>query len=302
MLLAATILRAAGRRHRASRSSPSRASRSRAPAALVLSRRRPRVRARAVGVVRRRASRACSSSSTLPWIPGLGTAFHLGVDGLSLPMVFLTALLTRARGHRLAQHHRPRPPVLHAAAHARGRAHAACSSRSTSSCSTCSGRSCSSRCTSSSASGAGRTARYAAVKFFIYTLGGQPRHARRHHRAVPRDRARRRSTCSRSARCGAGSAAGVQTAIFVAIAVGLAVKVPIFPLHTWLPDAHVEAPTAVSVLLAGVLLKMGSLRLPAARAGAAARRASRRSLPLHRGARRHLDRLRRGASRSCRPT
>ena len=52
--------------------------------------------------------------------------------------------------------------------------------------------------------------------------------------------------------------ANVQTAIFIAIAVGLAVKVPIFPLHTWLPDAHVEAPTAVSVLLAGVLLKMGS--------------------------------------------
>ena len=49
----------------------------------------------------------------------------------------------------------------------------------------------------------------------------------------------------------------MQTAIFIAIAVGLAVKVPIFPLHTWLPDAHVEAPTAVSVLLAGVLLKMG---------------------------------------------
>ena len=50
----------------------------------------------------------------------------------------------------------------------------------------------------------------------------------------------------------------MQIAIFVAIAIGLAVKVPIFPLHTWLPDAHVEAPTAVSVLLAGVLLKMGS--------------------------------------------
>jgi NADH-quinone oxidoreductase subunit M len=51
---------------------------------------------------------------------------------------------------------------------------------------------------------------------------------------------------------------GVQLAIFIAIAVGLAVKVPIWPLHTWLPDAHVEAPTAVSVLLAGVLLKMGA--------------------------------------------
>ena len=49
----------------------------------------------------------------------------------------------------------------------------------------------------------------------------------------------------------------VQVALFVAFFLGFAVKVPIFPFHTWLPDAHVEAPTAGSVLLAGVLLKMG---------------------------------------------
>lgn len=45
---------------------------------------------------------------------------------------------------------------------------------------------------------------------------------------------------------------------FLAMFLGFAVKVPIVPFHTWLPDAHVEAPTAVSVLLAGVLLKMGT--------------------------------------------
>ncbi|MEE9162377.1 MAG: NADH-quinone oxidoreductase subunit M [Candidatus Neomarinimicrobiota bacterium] len=45
--------------------------------------------------------------------------------------------------------------------------------------------------------------------------------------------------------------------IWVALFVGFAIKVPIFPFHTWLPLAHVEAPTAVSVILAGVLLKMG---------------------------------------------
>jgi len=49
-----------------------------------------------------------------------------------------------------------------------------------------------------------------------------------------------------------------QIALFLAIAVGFAVKVPVFPLHTWLPLAHVEAPTAGSVLLAGVLLKLGT--------------------------------------------
>ena len=46
--------------------------------------------------------------------------------------------------------------------------------------------------------------------------------------------------------------------LFAAFALAFAIKVPIFPFHTWLPDAHVEAPTAGSVLLAGVLLKMGT--------------------------------------------
>jgi NADH-quinone oxidoreductase subunit M len=46
--------------------------------------------------------------------------------------------------------------------------------------------------------------------------------------------------------------------VFVAFFIGFAIKVPIFPFHTWLPDAHVEAPTAISVILAGVLLKMGT--------------------------------------------
>jgi NADH-quinone oxidoreductase subunit M len=48
---------------------------------------------------------------------------------------------------------------------------------------------------------------------------------------------------------------------FLAMFVGFAVKVPVVPVHTWLPDAHVEAPTPVSVLLAGVLLKMGTFAL-----------------------------------------
>ncbi len=45
--------------------------------------------------------------------------------------------------------------------------------------------------------------------------------------------------------------------LFLAFFLGFAIKVPIFPFHTWLPDAHVDAPTPISVLLAGVLLKMG---------------------------------------------
>jgi NADH-quinone oxidoreductase subunit M len=46
-------------------------------------------------------------------------------------------------------------------------------------------------------------------------------------------------------------------AIFFLILIAFAVKLPVFPLHTWLPDAHTDAPTAVSVMLAGVLIKMG---------------------------------------------
>lgn len=49
-----------------------------------------------------------------------------------------------------------------------------------------------------------------------------------------------------------------ETIVFFAFFVGFAIKVPMFPVHTWLPDAHVEAPTAGSVILAGVLLKMGT--------------------------------------------
>jgi NADH-quinone oxidoreductase subunit M len=48
-----------------------------------------------------------------------------------------------------------------------------------------------------------------------------------------------------------------QTWLFLAFALSFAIKVPLFPFHTWLPDAHVEAPTAGSVILAGVLLKLG---------------------------------------------
>lgn len=48
------------------------------------------------------------------------------------------------------------------------------------------------------------------------------------------------------------------TFAFFALVVGFAVKVPMFPFHTWLPDAHVEAPTPISMLLAGILLKLGS--------------------------------------------
>ncbi len=54
---------------------------------------------------------------------------------------------------------------------------------------------------------------------------------------------------------------GTQTWLFFLFALSFAIKVPLFPLHTWLPDAHVQAPTGGSVILAGVLLKMGTYGL-----------------------------------------
>src|SRR5512146_2964366 len=84
---------------------------------------------------------------------------------------------------------------------------------------------------------------YAAIKFFLYTLFGSVLMLLGilflyfHNHTV----------------------SGVYTfRLFLAFFLGFAIKVPMFPFHTWLPDAHVEAPTAGSVILAGVLLKMGT--------------------------------------------
>jgi NADH-quinone oxidoreductase subunit M len=99
---------------------------------------------------------------------------------------------------------------------------------------------------------------YAAVKFFIYTLlGGVLMFA---GILVTYFQAR--------AVTGVGTfdleslqrvtfSAGIQRWLFVAFFAAFAIKVPLFPFHTWLPDAHTEAPTAGSVILAAVLLKMG---------------------------------------------
>jgi NADH-quinone oxidoreductase subunit M len=94
---------------------------------------------------------------------------------------------------------------------------------------------------------------YAAIKFFLYTMAG--------------------SILMLLAILWLGISAGtfsvpdlagrvpggsVQLWLFIAFAAAFAIKVPVWPLHSWLPDAHVEAPTAGSVILAGVLLKLGT--------------------------------------------
>ncbi len=190
----------------------------------------------------------------LPWLPQYGVSYHLGVDGLSYPLVFLSALLT----------------VLAVLAswevNYRSKAYFSLL-----------------MLLEAGLIGVflaldyilfyifwevvlvpmyfligiwgGPRKEYAALKFFIYTLFG--------------------SVIMLVGILALYFAAGInsfniieltqitysshlQFWVFLAFFIGLAVKVPVFPFHTWLPDAHVEAPTAVSMLLAGILLKMGT--------------------------------------------
>ncbi|MDP6668653.1 MAG: NADH-quinone oxidoreductase subunit M [Candidatus Krumholzibacteria bacterium] len=100
---------------------------------------------------------------------------------------------------------------------------------------------------------------YAAVKFFLFTMAGSVLMlaailylVSRHH-ALSGD-----WTFDMAALLTTVLSSRAETWVFLAFAFSFAIKVPMFPLHTWLPDAHVEAPTAGSVILAGVLLKMGT--------------------------------------------
>jgi NADH-quinone oxidoreductase subunit M len=95
---------------------------------------------------------------------------------------------------------------------------------------------------------------YAAIKFFLYTMAGSILMLLailwlgiyQGTFSVPELIAK------------GGIPANIQLWLFLAFAAAFAIKVPMWPLHSWLPDAHVEAPTAGSVILAGVLLKMGT--------------------------------------------
>ena len=102
---------------------------------------------------------------------------------------------------------------------------------------------------------------YAATKFFLYTMFGSALMlvgivslAVLHQKAVGGNLTFDLIEIARNP----GLTIGEGRWLFVAFAVAFAVKVPLFPLHTWLPDAHTEAPTAGSVILAAVMLKLGT--------------------------------------------
>src|ERR1700692_406908 len=106
---------------------------------------------------------------------------------------------------------------------------------------------------------------YAAIKFFLYTLAGSVLMLLRilflyfHHQHVTGTYTfALQSLYETAPRIYSDYGPQVATLLFLSFFFAFAIKVPMFPFHTWLPDAHVEAPTAGSVILAGVLLKMGT--------------------------------------------
>jgi len=117
---------------------------------------------------------------------------------------------------------------------------------------------------------------YAAIKFFLYTLAGSVLMLLAiiavYYRSLPAALAdgtvSARHTFNLLELAAQGRAGLFASAspilgfaftkiVFLALFIGFAIKIPMFPFHTWLPDAHVEAPTPISVILAGILLKMG---------------------------------------------
>jgi len=191
-----------------------------------------------------------------PWIPALGAGYHLGVDGLSLPLVVLTALLTcLSLVFSWTQTQRPReffalflvmetgligvfsaldlllfyvffeialvPMYFIIGGWGHGRR------------------------------------LEAALKFFLYTRVGSLAMLlgilALYLRTTPRS-FDLLTILAAQPLPGADLAAGL---VFLAFFVGFAIKLPVVPFHSWLPDAHTEAPTAGSVILAGLLLKLG---------------------------------------------
>ena len=195
------------------------------------------------------------------WLPSIGVRFHLGVDGISLPLVLLTALLTLLCAiHTVGSTPEPGRPrhllalVLVLELGVLG--------------------------TFVAADlivffvffeivlipmyflinvWGGPARHVAAVKFILYTLLGSALMLVGF--LVIYSQAGTFDMVRLGRAHGAQISSGVQLMAFVLLMLGFGIKSPMWPLHTWLPDAHTEAPTVGSVLLAGVLLKMGTYGL-----------------------------------------
>jgi len=96
---------------------------------------------------------------------------------------------------------------------------------------------------------------YAAIKFFLYTMFGSVLMLLG---VIALYYYQGQHTFAMTELMATNYSMGFQKVLYILFGIGFAVKIPVFPFHTWLPDAHVEAPTPISVILAGILLKMGA--------------------------------------------
>lgn len=207
-------------------------------------------------------SAAYKFGECLQWIPALGIQYHLGVDGISMPLIWLTALLTTLSLFYSARNINTRVKEFFALfllletgmmgvfvsldlflfyifweiglvpmyfligiwGHEEDRP------------------------------------QYAAIKFFIYTLAGSVfmllAIIALYLFSTPNTFDIPLLTATRDNSAWAKDAL-ISTAAFIGFFLAFAIKMPLFPFHTWLPDAHTAAPTAGSVILAGILLKLG---------------------------------------------
>ena len=184
------------------------------------------------------------------WIRYFGVSYTVGVDGISLALIAMSAIfvpivLLAALGRRGLDASTLGEGLLRAAARPRDRDGRWSSPRWTCSCSTCSSRRCCCRSTSSSACSAGRRRQYAAVKFLLYSLfGGLLMLAALVGLYVVSGHSGHAATFDFRALTDLTISNGTQKALFLGFFAAFAIKAPMWPVHTWLPDAAAESTPA----------------------------------------------------------
>ncbi len=196
----------------------------------------------------------------VPWLPGVGSSYHVGVDGLSLPLVVMTTVVFAAVAvYALREDDRPRLQAalfLFLEAVSLG----LFVSADLLVFFVFFDLSIVAMYLSIAGWGHGNAAR-SALKFFLYTFLGSLALLLGFVGLYVASAPHTFDMVELAANPPLQGEGTVGVLVLVAVLVGLAIKTPTFPFHTWLPPAHTDAPTIGSVVLAGVLLKMGTYGL-----------------------------------------